>query len=114
MPWIMELKTGTDKWAAIGPSGGKRYEYATEDEARRMLGICYPDQLREERLGGAQRVRVREAPVKYRIEFHARETGALGLGEDHLEEVEALNRDAAVLKLYDKYEHISVGKIEEV
>ena len=49
MPWIMEVKVGTgDKdgateWRAVRPSGGEpRYEYESEEEAYRMIRICYP------------------------------------------------------------------------
>lgn len=112
MPWIMEVKT-RGVWLAVHPSSGKRYEYATEGEARDMLRICYPDQLREERLGGEQVARVREVPPQFCITFRARLKGALGLTEDFREVIEAADRNAAVLKLYETYEHISVDKIEE-
>jgi len=52
--------------------------------------------------------------TKFQIKFRGRLKGAIGIFEDFTETVEASDRDAAVLKLYDKYEHISVGKIEEV
>jgi len=47
-------------WTDICPSGGEPYEYDTREGAETMLRICYPDQLREERLGAPQTVRVRE------------------------------------------------------
>ena len=36
------------------------YEYGTREEAESMLRICYPDQLRDQRLGGEETVRVVE------------------------------------------------------
>lgn len=60
-PFLMWLKftdhEGT-RWAAICPTGGEPYEYDTEDAARRMLQICYPDICRDERLGGPKRTAV--------------------------------------------------------
>lgn len=57
--WVMEVKT-LKGWEAVRPTGGKPYEYATRAEAARMLSVCYPDQLREQRLGGPEVVRVRD------------------------------------------------------
>ena len=45
-------------WTWVHPSGGKRYEYPTKDRAQYMLEICYPDQIREQKLGGPITVRV--------------------------------------------------------
>ena len=49
--WIMELQTSTGTgrrvWGAIRPTRGARYEYNTQNEARTMLNICYPDTPRE-------------------------------------------------------------------
>jgi len=53
--WVMEVKIGDKekRWIPVAPaSGGKPYEYATRQQAEHMLHICYPDQLREDRLGG--------------------------------------------------------------
>jgi len=55
---------GKEEWKATHPSRGEPYRYDTKDEARRMLAICYPDQLREERLSGtpfSKIVEVRDA-----------------------------------------------------
>lgn len=41
--WIMEILTKNDGWLAVRPTGGKPYKYNTENEAWRMLNICYPD-----------------------------------------------------------------------
>lgn len=40
--WIIEVKVN-DKWEAVRPTGGKRYEYSIVQEAYAMLTICYPD-----------------------------------------------------------------------
>ena len=49
----------------------------------------------------------------YRIEFIARYAGALGRRENFTEYVEAPTYNEAVIKLYDKYEHIHVRQFEE-
>jgi len=59
MVWIMELKIN-GKWRPIRPTNGNVYTFETKEEARRMLNICYPDQCREQRLGGEITVRVSE------------------------------------------------------
>lgn len=46
-------------WSFVRPAGGEPYEYDTEDEAQKMLRICYPDQLREDRLAGTPGAQVR-------------------------------------------------------
>ena len=52
---------------------------------------------------------------KFRIQFIGRERGAIGIRYATEKTVEAPDADAAVLKLYDTHEHISVrGRVEEV
>lgn len=59
MNWIMEIATAAG-WSVVKPMGGEAYTYETADEASRMLRICYPDQVREDRLEGEKkRARVR-------------------------------------------------------
>jgi len=55
--YIMQIKID-DVWRSIAPTGGEPYEFDEEDEAQRMLNICYPDICREMRLGGEERARV--------------------------------------------------------
>ena len=41
---------GKEEWVSIRPSGSydhKPYQYPTEDEARHMLNICYPNMISE-------------------------------------------------------------------
>jgi hypothetical protein len=45
--------------------------------------------------------------VRYRAEFWGRTIGAIGVTSRYVVEVEADNLEAARLKLYDTYEHIS-------
>lgn len=55
MPWQMQINTGTEEkpdWKSISMSGHPPYEYPSKDEAEKMLRICYPDQVREDRLAG--------------------------------------------------------------
>lgn len=52
-------------WLWVGTSSGNRYEYATEREAYDMMSMCYPDRLREQRLGGTTKVRVQQIPEKH-------------------------------------------------
>jgi hypothetical protein len=58
MRFCMQVKTPKDEWVDVRPSGGSRYEYATEEQAKNMLAICYPDELRNGRLGRESRARV--------------------------------------------------------
>lgn len=46
--------------------------------------------------------------MKYRITFHGRQLGALGVTSVFTVEVEAENEVAARAKLYDTHEHIAV------
>lgn len=48
----------------------------------------------------------------YRIKFKGRRIGAIGITEKFEETVQAENEEKAILKLYDKYEHISIIKTE--
>jgi len=59
MSWIMELKI-KDKWRPIHATGQPPYKYDTKIEAVEMANLCYPDQIREARLGAEHIVRVRE------------------------------------------------------
>lgn len=51
---------------------------------------------------------------KYKIEFTGRLNGSQGITTHYTEIVKADNRDKAVLKLYDKYEHIGNKSIEPI
>lgn len=58
MKWEMQINVGnTDPptWKSVRPTGGHPYVYDTEEEAAHMLNTCYPDQCREDRLGGQPR-----------------------------------------------------------
>lgn len=50
----------------------------------------------------------------YKIIFIGREHGAIGITYKITKTVEATTKETAVLKLYDKYEHVSVLNIEEL
>jgi hypothetical protein len=55
--WQMQINMGTEsepKWVSVSQKDKPPYEYETEDDARRMLRICYPDQVREDRLMGRE------------------------------------------------------------
>jgi hypothetical protein len=61
MSWAMQIHIENRGWFDVTPTlSNKPYSYDTREEAEKMLSICYPDQLREERLGGPQVVRVLE------------------------------------------------------
>lgn len=49
-----------DEWKSVGPSPGKKppYRFPTRGQARYQMRICYPDQVREVRLGGEAHVRI--------------------------------------------------------
>jgi hypothetical protein len=51
---------------------------------------------------------------KFKIEFNGRPRGAIGVNWDHQVEVEASDKDAAVLKLYESYDHVTVKKVAEL
>lgn len=50
----------------------------------------------------------------YKIVFIGRESGAIGITYKITKTVEATTKELAVLKLYDKHEHISVLNIEKL
>lgn len=50
----------------------------------------------------------------YRITFSGREIGAIGIMLIFRETVRAESEEAAILKLYDRFEHILVGKLEKL
>ena len=56
--YIMQVLGADGQWHSIHLTGGSRYEYDTYHDAHKMLSICYPDQIREHRLGGTKTVRV--------------------------------------------------------
>ena len=58
MPYMMQVKLKGELWVSVCPTDGKPYQYDTEQKAREMLEICYPDQIRQARLGGEGTVRV--------------------------------------------------------
>ena len=47
----------------------------------------------------------------FTIQFSGRKAGAIGIFGNFEETVEANNKDEAILKLYDVYEHITILKI---
>ena len=51
--------------------------------------------------------------MKYTINFVGRENTAIGIRHSITAEVEAENREAAIAKLYDKYEHIGQVVFQE-
>lgn len=59
MSYGMQVKV-SGEWLWVCPTGGKPYSYETEREASNALHMCYPDQLRAQRLGGEKTVRVME------------------------------------------------------
>jgi len=55
MSWQFQINVGhkdPPNWVSVGPTGKEPYNYDTEEEAQYMLELCYPDQCREDRLGG--------------------------------------------------------------
>jgi hypothetical protein len=57
--WGIQLKKG-DEWLWVATSSGDRYKFDTEDKARSAARMSYPDQMREQRLGGEKVIRIRE------------------------------------------------------
>jgi hypothetical protein len=67
MSWRIEILSN-GVWVPLAPASATvrrikstPYEFDTEKDATEMAEICYPDQMREHRLGGPETVRVREA-----------------------------------------------------
>lgn len=62
MSWLMEVSRG-EKWLTVnGGATATPYAYETAEEAARMLRMCYPDQVRADRLDKVStRTRVRNA-----------------------------------------------------
>ena len=50
----------------------------------------------------------------YYIEFTGRKTGALGVTYHNIATRTAENEDAAILALYDEFEHITVRFIKDI
>jgi len=48
----------------------------------------------------------------YIINFHGRESGAIGTFSSYTETIEAPSKQAAILRLYEKYEHIRTNSIQ--
>uniref|UniRef100_A0A6H1ZV49 Uncharacterized protein n=1 Tax=viral metagenome TaxID=1070528 RepID=A0A6H1ZV49_9ZZZZ len=73
MPLSWEMQVLVDgEWRSVKPGGSSEpYRYPDKESAARMLRICYPDQLREARLGGEPTVRLIgvEAPANME-EYH--------------------------------------------
>jgi len=49
----------------------------------------------------------------YQIRFIGRKLGAIGIVYEISEHVEAESQDQAIMKLYDKYEHIRILTIDQ-
>lgn len=47
-------------WYAVHGGNGEPYSYPTARRAGHMLRVCYPEQLRDARLGGDPEVRITE------------------------------------------------------
>lgn len=52
--------------------------------------------------------------MKFYVEFYGRENGAIGMRSYYARTVNADSENAAILKLYENFEHISVCKIEKI
>lgn len=58
MGFQIQIKLG-DNWHSVRKDAKSQpYEYETETEAWNMMNICYPDQVRAQRLGRDKTVRV--------------------------------------------------------
>ena len=64
--WHMQVNLGTEEkpnWKSVSKEGSPPYEFDSEESAERMLEICYPDQVMEDRLDDKE-VRVRVIKVE--------------------------------------------------
>lgn len=50
----------------------------------------------------------------YSIEFWGKGKGAIGAFQNCTETVQAENEEAALLKLYDKYDHVHGPEVKEI
>lgn len=59
--WVFEVATAEGGWTPARPSGaGWPYRYKEAEEAKKAARMCYPDQVRMDRLDhAAKRVRIR-------------------------------------------------------
>lgn len=60
MAWIIEVNADNQGWRAVRPSGGGRYRFHCEEDATRVMELCYPEECLMQRLGEDPRVRTRE------------------------------------------------------
>jgi hypothetical protein len=58
--WEMQIKIGDpEDWVSITETGAEEpYRYPNRNQAEYMLGICYPDLMRAQRLGDEEQARV--------------------------------------------------------
>jgi hypothetical protein len=59
MTWGMQVLIG-ENWHWVSPNMKPPYQYETEEEAFKMLSICYPDRIIEQKLGSKETVRIKE------------------------------------------------------
>lgn len=60
MAWEMQVKVD-EEWRSVRPTNkDEPYRYPDKESAAKMLRICYPDQLREARLGAEPTVQIKE------------------------------------------------------
>ena len=94
---VMELLHDEQR-APIHPTREPAYLYATKEQAEYDLQICYPDQLRNQRLGDEATVHVVEVPQWHRIVLMAwfeREMGEMDRRHPHKAQ-----------RIYDRYQGI--------
>lgn len=65
--WGMQVKLRDGTWSWVHPVNAERYEYPTKTMAEEMLNICYPEQVRAQKLGGLPSVRVQGIPDEQTI-----------------------------------------------
>jgi hypothetical protein len=66
MPWEVHVLVrigDSEEMAAVHPTGGPPYRYDTEEEAKAVMRMCYPEQLRDDRLDRTPGRRVRAVHV---------------------------------------------------
>lgn len=70
--FIVHVLCADREWHPLAQKGHPPYSFANAAEAWRMADICYPDQCRDMRLGGAEQVRVtRISPDSFRRLFNS-------------------------------------------
>jgi transposase-like protein len=70
MPWVIQLEVEPGAWREIHPSGEDTpYSYPTEEEANRVMEMCYPDECLLRRLGVHSKARTKWVQQVHKVKL---------------------------------------------